>query len=378
MLDPAVAAQGTPNGRGAGSAARSGDNSGKLVALPAVADDAPPPSADGGVTAPEIPILPESPSGSVLWRVRGMLRTIRPHQWVKNLFVLAPVVFAKELTNPRLIASAIGAFVVFCLLAGAVYTLNDIVDADADRIHPVKRNRPIASGCVPIPLAKVMAVALVLGALTLASLGPRLLGNDAAASAWAPGPYASPFFFVACGYIALNLLYSFGLKKIAYVDVLCLAAMFVMRVLAGGYATHTRVSLYLIACTALISLFLGFGKRRHELAGAHAGKQRSALEAYSPRALTVALAITGFATVAIYFAYTFDPVVQKVFGTTWLPLTTVHPLFGVVRFLQLVAGRPKAESPTQEMLRDVPFVLNLVLWVIEVIAFLYNVRLTTS
>jgi hypothetical protein len=154
--------------------------------------------------------------------------------------------------------------------------------------------------------------------------------------------------------------------------------MFVMRVLAGGYATHTRVSLYLIACTALISLFLGFGKRRHELAGAHAGKQRSALEAYTPRALTVALAITGFATVAIYFAYTFDPGVQKVFGTRWLPITTIHPIFGVVRFLQLVAGSPKAESPTQEMLHDVPFVLNLVLWVLEVIAFLYNVRLTAT
>jgi decaprenyl-phosphate phosphoribosyltransferase len=304
-----------------------------------------------------------------------MLRTIRPHQWVKNLFVLAPVVFAKELTNPRLIASAIGAFAVFCLLAGAVYTLNDIVDVDADRIHPVKRKRPIASGCVPVPLAKVMAVVLVLAALTLASLGPRLLSNEEAFAAWAPGPYVSPFFFVACGYVALNLLYSFGLKKIAYVDVLSLAAMFVLRVLAGGYATQTRVSFYMIACTALISLFLGFGKRRHELAGAHAGKQRAALEAYSPRALTIALAVTGFATIANYVAYTLDPSTQRFFGTSWLPLTVVHPIFGVVRFLQLVAGRPKAESPTQEMLHDVPFVLNLVLWVLEVIAFLYTVRL---
>jgi hypothetical protein len=126
------------------------------------------------------------------------------------------------------------------------------------------------------------------------------------------------------------------------------------------------------------SLFLAFGKRRHELGGAKAAKQRAALESYSPRALTVALAVAGFATVACYFAYTFDPDVQRVFGTRWLPLTTVHPIFGVVRFLQLVVGRPKAESPTQEMLRDVPSVLNVVLWLIEVIAFLYNVRLNAG
>jgi decaprenyl-phosphate phosphoribosyltransferase len=369
MLALVVAAEETPMKRGDLIALSKDDGS------PASGRDTPPVSADGGNTAQAIPILPESPSGSVLWRLRGMVRTVRPHQWVKNLFVLAPVVFAKELTNPRLIVSALGGFVVFCLLAGAVYTLNDIVDADADRVHPVKRKRPIASGCVPVPLAKVMAVVLVLLALTLASLGPRLLSGDAAFAAWAPGPYASPFFFVACGYIALNLLYSFRLKKIAYVDVLCIVAFFVLRVLAGGYATHTPVSFYLIACTALLSMFLGFGKRRHELAGANAGKQRSALEAYTPRALTIALAITGGATIANYIAYTLDPSTQRFFGTAWLPLTVVHPIFGVVRFLQLVAGRPKAESPTQEMLHDVPFVLNLVLWVLEVIAFLYKVRL---
>src|SRR5262249_1430395 len=131
----------------------------------------------------------------------------------------------------------------------------------------------------------------------------------------------------------------------------------------------------LIACTALLALFLGFGKRRHELAGANAAKQRAALEAYSPRTLTVALAITGIATVANYVAYTLDPKTVAFFKTPWLPVPTIHAVFGVVRFLQLVVGRPKSESPTQEMLRDVPFVLNFVLWVIEMIVLLYNVRL---
>ncbi|HSN99675.1 MAG TPA: decaprenyl-phosphate phosphoribosyltransferase [Candidatus Nanopelagicales bacterium] len=304
----------------------------------------------------EPPILPESPKGTLLWRLRGMIRSLRPHQWVKNLFVLAPVVFAKHLTHPSIIKSALGAFAIFCLLAGAVYTMNDLVDVKADRVHPVKRHRPIASGRVPIPVAKAMAIGFVVIALGGALLGPF------------------DFFLVALGYFALNLAYSFGLKKVAYLDVGCIALGFVLRVLAGGFATKTPISGYMVACTALLALFLGFGKRRHELGGVNASKQRAALEAYSPRALTLALAFTGVATVATYLAYTVDPSTRAFFRTELLWATTIHPLFGVFRFLQLVAGRPKAESPTQEMLRDVPFVLNLVMYVAEVIFIVYRLR----
>jgi decaprenyl-phosphate phosphoribosyltransferase len=326
---------------------------------------APPSSAPpGSVTRPveseppatQPPILPDSPKGSLLWRVRGMIRALRPHQWVKNLFVLAPVVFAKHLTHPSVIESALGAFAIFCLLAGAVYTLNDLVDVDADRVHPVKRFRPIASGRVPIPVAKAMAIGLVVIALGGSLLGPPLFG------------------VVAAGYFVLNLAYSFRLKKIAYVDVSCIALGFVFRVLAGGFATRTPISGFMVACTALLALFLGFGKRRHELAGANASKQRSALDAYSPRALTIALAVTGFTTVATYLAYTLDHATQRFFDNPYLWVTTIHPLFGVLRFLQLVAGRPKAESPTQEMLRDTPFVLNMVLWTVEVLVIVYRLR----
>jgi decaprenyl-phosphate phosphoribosyltransferase len=305
----------------------------------------------------EIPVIPEFRTGGLPWRIRGMIRTLRPNQWVKNFFVLAPLVFAKELTSPKLLVTAACAFLVFCLLAGAVYTLNDLVDVAADRVHPVKRRRPIASGRVPEPLARVMV-----GVLVLVSLGGALAIN-------------LPFFLVALAYFLQNVAYSFRLKKVAYVDVGFIALGFVLRVLAGGFAIRTHVSGYMIACTALLALFLGFGKRRHELASENATKQRSALQAYTPRALTMALAITGAASVGNYLAYTLDAETQHYFNTPWLWVTTVHTLFGVIRFLQLVAGRPKAESPTQEMLRDVPFVLNLVLWVIEVIAFVYNVRL---
>jgi decaprenyl-phosphate phosphoribosyltransferase len=320
----------------------------------------PAPSLPGETGDMTPPVVPESREGTLLWRVRGILRTMRPHQWVKNLFVLAPVVFARELMRPTFILAALGAFGVFCLLAGAVYTLNDLVDAAADRVHPVKRHRPIASGRVPVPVARVMVVVLV-----TAALGSALIVGV--------GYDRLPFFFVALAYFLQNVAYSFRFQKIAYVDVGFIAFGFVLRVLAGGYATHTPVSGYMIACTALLALFLGFGKRRHELAGANAARQRSALEAYSPQALTIALAVTGFAAVADYLAYTLDPP-PFFHHTPWLWVTTVHPLFGVLRFLQLVVGRPKAESPTQEMLRDVPFVLNLVLWVVEILAIIYHVR----
>lgn len=322
--------------------------------------DAPskPPPEEGTTSDNPPPILPDSPRGSVLWRLRGAVRALRPHQWVKNLFVLAPVFFSKYLTHESIILSAIGGFGVFCLVSGAVYILNDLVDVEADRVHPVKRKRPIASGQLPVKWAYAL-LALV---LSVASVGA----------------YLGPWRFAACValYFALNVAYSLKLKKIAYLDVALLAVFFVLRVLAGGFAVRVVVSDYLIACTALLALFLGFGKRRHELAGANAGKQRAALEQYSPRTLTIALAITGVASVATYLAYTLDHKTEAFFNSELLWLTTIHPIFGVLRFLQLVVSRPKSESPTQEMLKDVPFVVNLVLWVIEVGAIVYRLRPT--
>jgi 4-hydroxybenzoate polyprenyltransferase len=289
---------------------------------------------------------------------KGVVRTLRPHQWVKNLFVLAPVVFAKHLTHPSIIKGAIGAFGIFCLVAGAIYTLNDILDVEADRVHPVKRLRPIASGAVPVGVAKGILVVLLVTAFGAALIGPR------------------EFLGVIFGYFVLNVAYSLKLKKIAYLDVGCIAAGFVLRVLGGGFATRTPVSLYMIACTLFLALFLGFGKRAHELGSDNAAKQRAALKAYSARALVWAMTIAGVAAVGTYFAYTIDHHTKLFFKTDWLWVTTIHPLFGVLRFVQLVRDRPKAESPTQEMLKDTPFMLNLVIWVIEVIAIVYRLRPT--
>lgn len=305
--------------------------------------------------------------------VKGLIKMIRPHQWVKNLFVLAPIVFAKDLVstnattgdkmlNLRVTGQALLATFVFCLVAGAVYTINDLVDVEADRIHPVKRERPIASGVVPENIAKIFAALVVVSALAIAF------------TRFADWRFGA----VAAAYFVGNLAYSFKLKKVAYLDVGLIAFFFVLRVWAGGVATGVNVSYYMFACTALLALYLGFGKRRHELELEHAGKQRKALEAYNKRSLDVALLATGLGAAAAYFAYTLDPDTQSFFQTSYLWLTAPFTVFGIMRFLQLVSGRAgrglKAESPTQEMLRDVPFVLNLVVWAIVVIAIVYRLR----
>lgn len=315
-------------------------------------------------TEPETPVKRRS-------LVRGLVKTIRPSQWVKNVFVLAPMVFHKDLVsttpggdaalNLRVTGQALVATMVFCLLAGAVYTMNDLVDVEADRVHPVKRFRPIPNGDVPEGIARVFALGLVVVGLGIAFTK------------------FSPWFgAVAALYFVENIAYSFKLKNVAFLDVSMIALGFVLRVVAGGIATDTKVSWYMIACTALLALFLGFGKRRHELEGETAGKQRAALEAYSKGSLTIALAVTGLATAATYFAYTLDKDTETFFRSDKLWLTAPFTVFGIVRFLFLVSGRAgrgrKAESPTQELLSDVPSVLNVVVWLIIVFAIVYGLR----
>jgi decaprenyl-phosphate phosphoribosyltransferase len=321
------------------------------------------------VTSAEAAVAPREGPIERRGLLSGLVKTLRPHQWVKNVFVLAPMVFHKDVfvstpvgtaLNLSVTGRALAATGIFCLLAGAVYTINDVVDVEADRIHPVKRFRPIAAGAVPESIAKVVSLVLVLACLAGAYL------------------VAPALAIVAAVYFAENVAYSFRLKKVAFLDVALIALGFVLRVLAGGIAADVHVSGYMLACTALLALFLGFGKRRHELASEHAGKQRAALEAYTPRSLDVALALTGGATVITYVAYTLDSTTRAFFNSNYLWLTAPFVCFGIWRFLRLVSGRSgrglRAESPTQEMLRDVPLMLNLVAWVIVVVAIVYQLR----
>jgi decaprenyl-phosphate phosphoribosyltransferase len=297
-------------------------------------------------------------TGSLSWRLGGVILTLRPHQWVKNVFVLAPVVFAKEVFDRALLLRAGSAFAVFCMLAGAVYTMNDVADVAADRAHRLKRYRPIASGRVPLPWARVVASVTCLFSILFAlRIGPGFLA-------------------AALGYFLLNVAYSLRLKHIAYLDVGCIATFFVLRVMAGGFATDIVVSRYLLACTALLALFLGFGKRRHELAVAadSARRQRAALEHYTRAGLDFAVLASAVATIGTYLAYTLTPRTRAFFHSDDLWLSTIFVALGALRFFTIVRSRTRAESPTQEMLRDGPFVAIVLGWVALVMWMVYRLR----
>ena len=291
----------------------------------------------------------------------AILHTLRPRQWVKNLFVAAALVFAKKLTDPALALRAGLAVLAFCLLSGAVYAFNDVRDLEADRRHPIKRHRPIASGAIDRRLALVMAAVLAAAAL-LACLLIR----------W-------PLALAAAGYLANNLAYSLGLKRIAFLDVLLIAGGFLLRVWAGALAIDVPVSPWLLACTGLLACLLGFGKRAHELMQAEAAERaahdtRASLAGYRVRTLRIALAILAGATVVAYGLYTQDHHTVGFFGTRALVVTVPFAAFGILRFLQLALWRPREESPTDAVLRDWPFLVNLAAWGAVVIAIIYRAR----
>ncbi|MFN7702417.1 MAG: UbiA prenyltransferase family protein [Deltaproteobacteria bacterium] len=284
----------------------------------------------------------------------GLLKTMRPTQWVKNLVVLGPLVFAHQLLNVELALRALAGFSLFCLLASAIYVLNDIVDVEADRAHPVKKLRPIAAGAVPESTARVafgLLVAIVAAGSAALSLAT---------------------FAAMMGYLVLNLAYSFRLKRVAYVDVVCIALGFELRVLSGAFATNVLPSYYLVIVMFLAAMFLGLGKRLHELGvAAGSGETRTVLKAYDPVTVTRLLAGFGLGTIATYAMYTLDHATIARFGTPYLVISTLPAAAGMFRFVQLVRRRSHAESPTDAMLRDGAFLGSLAAWATAVTVILY-------
>ncbi len=289
-----------------------------------------------------------------------LVRTMRPAQWVKNLFVLAPVLFAKEHTaaHPALVLDALLGTAIFVLLSGAVYILNDVLDAGKDRLHPVKCRRPVASGAISVEAAVAGGLLALAGAYTLGyALGPE-------------------FNLVATAYLAQNVFYSSVLKKIAWLDVLSIATGFLLRILAGCFAiglAPSEISYYLIACTFLVALFLALGKRRHELVllGSDSHRQRAVLGQYRLAHLDAALLAVAAMTLAAYCLYTVSDRTQEYFfagraagllGSWRLALTIPFVVAGVVRYVQILRRADEQRSPTDVMIRDAVFVVNIVLW----------------
>jgi 4-hydroxybenzoate polyprenyltransferase len=284
-----------------------------------------------------------------------LVLSLRPRQWSKNLLLLAGLLFAGRLFDPDAVAAAVGAFVIFCALSGAVYLVNDVLDRESDRQHPLKRDRPVAAGLVSVPLALVTAVALSGGALT-ASL---TLGR--------------PFLAVAVSYLAVNVLYSTALKHIVILDALTIAIGFVLRAAAGAIAIDVALSHWLFVCTILLALFIAFAKRRHELVllADGAGDHRPILDEYSPYLLDQLIGITAGSSLIAYILYTISPENAERFGTPWLDLTIPFPIYGIFRYLYLVHRRDGGGSPADLLLTDQPLLACVVSWILAVVAIIY-------
>jgi 4-hydroxybenzoate polyprenyltransferase len=280
--------------------------------------------------------------------VVAAFQQLRPKQWAKNVFLLASMVFAREFTNPDAILRALGGFASFSLLASCGYVLNDYLDRDADRNHPKKKFRPIASGALPLPAAQ----ALMAGTL-LAGLG----------SAWVLG---LPFFVTAVAYLVTTLSYSFWFKHIVILDVMFLALCYVWRVIGGAAAIQVRVSTWLFLCTAFFALFIGFNKRRAELTklGDKAGTRKNLIE-YNSRMLEEFQSIVTGNTVLCYALY-------AVLGPTpWMSLTIPFVLYAIFRYIYLVEQRGEGGAPDETLLSDKPILVSSLLYAITAVFVLY-------
>ncbi len=279
------------------------------------------------------------------WRAPAAWRVLRAKHWIKNAFVVAPLVFAQRFEDGRDVARTGLAVVAFCLLSSAVYVFNDVADRESDRLDPRKRERPVASGELRPAAGAALALALAVSGLGLgAALGAAFLGVGAA-------------------YLALNLAYSFRLKHVVVLDVMIVAAGFLLRAWAGAIAIDVGISHWLILCTGLVALFLGFVKRRQELVAAAGGPPpRRALEGYSIAFLDQAISVVTGATIVAYALYAFSPEVAAKHGTDLLGLTLPFVVFGIFRYLYLVYQRNEGDNPTTLVLGDAPLRWTIALW----------------
>lgn len=285
-----------------------------------------------------------------------LFRSLRPGQWAKNLFVLAPLVFGSRLGDAVAVTRALLALLAFCCAASAVYLINDLRDREEDRRHPLKRLRPLAAGTLGVPAAVAAVLLLVAAVAVVASF----LGAG--------------FVRILAAYLVLNLLYTLWFKHIVILDVMCIGTFFVLRVLAGAEATRVQVSSWLFLCTTFLALFLAFSKRRHELtllADGAAG-QRPVLDHYSPAFLDQMINVVTASAVVSYALYAVAPETVAKFHTQGLIYTIPLVLFGIFRYLYLMYQRSEQRNPTEAILRDPPFLINIVLWGMAVVWIVYG------
>jgi 4-hydroxybenzoate polyprenyltransferase len=281
--------------------------------------------------------------------------TLRPEQWTKNLLIFAGVLFSGRLRDTGAVLTSAIAFVIFCALSSAVYIFNDVADREADRQHPLKCMRPLACGALDLSAAITAGLVLAVAALM---------------AAFAIAPAVG---MVAIAYLALLSLYSAALKHVVIVDVLVIAAGFVLRAVAGAVAIAVPISHWLLICTTLLALFLALSKRRHELTmlGDGAIGHRRILEEYSPYLLDQMIAVVTASTLVAYTLYTTDRETVARVGNNRLGLTIPFVLYGIFRYLYLVHQKRGGGSPANLLITDRPLLACVALWALSVVLLLY-------
>jgi len=287
--------------------------------------------------------------------VGSIIESLRPRQWTKNLLLFAGLLFSKNLFQVDLLFKAAVGFVIFCFLSGAEYIINDIIDLKQDRAHPLKSRRPIASGRLPVSLAVVVAVVLAIGGIVSSFLLSRAFG------------------WIAVTYFVLVLGYTLVLKRVVILDVIIIALGFVLRAVAGAAVIGVSISSWLLICTTFLALFLALSKRRHELIllGENATLHREILEEYSPYLLDQMVAVVTASTVMAYALYTTSAETVEKFGTRNLIFTLPFVLYGIFRYLYLVHQKNMGGSPEQILIRDLPMIINIFLYLLVTGFILY-------
>ena len=271
--------------------------------------------------------------------LRLLLISMRPWEWIKNLFLLAPLVFAGYMTDPMMVQRVVWGFLLFSLLASAVYLFNDLIDRKSDALHPVKARRPLASGELSVSWAVFSSILLALGSLAVALVLSRL------------------FFVVLCAYLLVNLSYTLWLKQVMILDVMAIAAGFVLRVVGGAVLVEVQPSSWIIMCTILLSLFLALSKRRYELLTLQGepSEHRKVLSGYNPYILDQLIAVVTASTVMSYALYAITIGEYQIYSVFFV-------LYGIFRYLFLLHGGAPQGTPTELLLADRPLLINLLLW----------------
>jgi 4-hydroxybenzoate polyprenyltransferase len=284
--------------------------------------------------------------------------SLRPVQWIKNGFVLIPLIFARKAFDLESFLLGISAAIVFCMMAGGTYLMNDLADLESDRKHPLKRHRPLAAGVLSPWLARLTASILIL----LASVAGAYIGKA--------------FLVVLLTYLAIQLLYSHRFKKIVILDIFCVSAGFFLRVVAGGLAIQVAISHWLIICSVLLSMFLALAKRKHELTllgSKEGGLHRKVLEDYTPYLLDQLIAVITACALLSYMLYSVSSETIERFGTDHMIYTSPFVLFGIFRYFYLIHKKNKGDAPEKVLLSDLPLLLDVILWIIVCMLVTYGI-----